>query len=87
MPEIHVEIRLKANWPTEAEMELRHVIEDAIEEQSIGEVVQAGSGLGIAELYVEVPESEAGTALKAIEAIAKANGAEQITKVTLLDDG
>lgn len=55
--EIRVQIRFAgAGFPSEEELDLRHTLEDMIEDRGIGEVVDAGAGLGVVDLAVAVSE-------------------------------
>jgi hypothetical protein len=64
--EIQISIKLIGDgFASPTEMIDRDLIEETIEEQGIGEIVQAGSGMGFMDLAVEV--SDATTALATLE--------------------
>jgi hypothetical protein len=54
MKEVHVQIRLRSEgFPSQEEMDLRDQVEEFIEAKALGEVVDAGSGLGTMDLRIE----------------------------------
>ena len=62
--EIEIAIRLEGEgFATHDELELRDVVEDWIKQQNLGEIVDAGSGLGFMNLAVEVGDAPAALAL------------------------
>ena len=66
LAEIQIAIRLEGDgFATSDELELRDVIEDWITAQNLGQIVDAGSGLGVMNLAVEV--SDATAALEQLE--------------------
>ena len=55
--EIHIQIRIKGDgFASPAELDQRNQLEDEITERKIGEVVDAGSGMGVMDLSVEVTD-------------------------------
>ena len=63
--EIHISIKIKENFPNQEEQSLGEKIEDLIQENDVGEVVDSGAGLGVMDIFVE-PKDE-----KSIEKIKK----------------
>jgi hypothetical protein len=64
MKEVHVQIRLPSEgFPTPAQMDLRDRIEEFIEAKALGEVVDAGSGLGAMDLRIEAPSPKKAVAI------------------------
>jgi hypothetical protein len=56
---IEIQIKLQGDgFPTPEELEVRHKLEDTIEERNIGEVVDAGGGGGVMDVGVEVEDGE-----------------------------
>ena len=56
MKEVHVQIRLPSEgFPSQEQMDLRDRVEAFIEARALGEVVDAGSGLGTMDLRIEAP--------------------------------
>jgi hypothetical protein len=56
MKEVHVQIRLPSDgFPSQEQMDLRDEVEAFIEAKALGEVVDAGSGLGTMDLRIEAP--------------------------------
>jgi len=57
--EIHVQMKLQGDgFLIRAELTTRNKIEDLIMERQIGEIVDAGAGLGVADIYIEVEDVE-----------------------------
>ena len=66
--EVRIQIRCEGTgFPTGNELEIRNTLEELIEERGIGEVVDAGSGLGVMDLAVAVANPEA--ALRSINTL------------------
>lgn len=62
--EMQIAIRLEGEGlASQDELELRDVVEDWITQQNLGEIVDAGSGLGLMNLAVEVGDAPAALAL------------------------
>ena len=75
MPEIHIEIRCGGDgFPSPDELAMRHAFEDAIADADVGEVVDAGGGMGVMDVYVEV--EDVASALSEAKAIVKRLGLE-----------
>jgi hypothetical protein len=56
MKEVHVQIRLPSEgFPSQEQMDVRDQVEEFIEAKALGEVVDAGSGLGTMDLRIEAP--------------------------------
>ena len=63
MPEIHITIRYDgAGLPSQAELATRHQLEDALEDEEVGEVVDAGGGMGVMDIYLDVDDVPAALA-------------------------
>lgn len=55
--EIHIQIKLKGDkFASPEEFDERNQLEDEIEKRKIGQVVDAGSGMGVMDLSVEVAD-------------------------------
>jgi hypothetical protein len=79
---IEIQIKLQGDgFPTPEELEVRHKLEDTIEERNIGEVVDAGGGGGVMDVGVEVEDGE--KAMNEIQNIVRELKIEDITKVQL----
>ncbi len=64
MPEIHIEIRCEGDgFPTPQELAKRHELEEALEAAEIGDVVDAGGGEGVMDVFVEVDDANAAVAM------------------------
>jgi hypothetical protein len=73
--EIRIQIRSdRDGFPTEAEQDLRHTLENLVEERGIGEIVDAGSGMGVLDIAVAVSRPK--EALRAIRALMAELGIE-----------
>lgn len=67
LSEIHIQIKIKGDgFASPEELRERNGLEEEIEKRMIGEVVDAGSGMGVMDLAVEVADP-----LKAQEQILK----------------
>ena len=59
-PEVRIQIRCEGTgFPTEDELDLRYTLEELIKDRGIGEVVDAGSGMGVMDLAVAAENPEA----------------------------
>jgi hypothetical protein len=57
MPEVHIQIKIQGDgFASEEELKKRNDLEDAIEAQKLGEIVDAGTGMGVMDLFVEVAD-------------------------------
>jgi hypothetical protein len=79
--EIEIRIELSATWPTEAESDMRNKIEDQVVGNKLGQVVDAGSGLGEMDIWVRVPRASAAEALESIRAVVQ--GINQMERSTI----
>ena len=80
MPEIHIEIQCDGDgFPSVEELEKRYELEDALAAAEVGEVVDAGGGMGVMDVYVDVPD--AAVAVAKTKEIVKRLGLESRTKV------
>ena len=60
MAETHIQIRCDGNgFPSPEELNTRYALEDAIDEAGIGEIVDAGGGMGVMDIFVEVADPSA----------------------------
>jgi hypothetical protein len=63
MPEIHITIRYDgAGLPSLAELAARRQLEDALEDEEVGDVVDAGGGMGVMDIYLDVDDVPAALA-------------------------
>jgi hypothetical protein len=80
MSEIHIEIKCDGDgFPSSAELAKRHAVEDALAEADIGEVVDAGGGMGVMDIYVDV--KDVAVAMAKTKEIVKRLGLESRTKI------
>jgi hypothetical protein len=55
MPEIHIQIKCEGDgFPSADELESRNELEDALMEAEVGEIVDAGGGMGVMDIYIDV---------------------------------
>lgn len=60
MAEIHIQIRYDGDgFPSSNELHTRYALEDAIDQAGIGEIVDAGGGMGVMDIFVEVADPSA----------------------------
>jgi hypothetical protein len=60
MAEIHIQIRCTGTgFPSADELNQRYQLEDAIDEAGIGQIVDAGGGMGVMDVFVEVADPTA----------------------------
>jgi hypothetical protein len=84
MPEIHIQLKCDGDgFPSSDELAKRHAIEDAINDAEVGEVVDAGGGMGVMDVYVDV--EDVSVAMAKITEIVKTLGLESRTTVTAPD--
>jgi hypothetical protein len=76
--EIHVEIKM-SNQELSKELELRWFVEEFIMKQGIGEVVDAGTGPDVMDIFVDV--NEASVAINSLEKFVKKHSLQD--RVTL----
>jgi hypothetical protein len=80
--EIQISIKLTGDgFPSPEEMDARDQLEENIEEQSIGNVVHAGGGMGFMDLAVEVTDPTA--SLRALEKLISELGLTERTTLTV----
>lgn len=80
MSEIHIEIKCDGDgFPSSAELAKRHAVEDALAEAEVGEVVDAGGGRGVMDIYVDV--KDVAVAMAKTKAIVKRLGLESRTRI------
>jgi hypothetical protein len=82
--EIHIQLRLEEEFPDPEELSARHQLEDALEEEGIGSVVDAGAGGGVMDIYVEVKDAAA--ALPEIHRLLEEHGWDDVAKVSAVKD-
>lgn len=76
--EIHIQMRLRGQgFPSPDELQLRYELEDALEDQGVGEVVEAGAGGGVMDIFLEVEDSN--LAMLAARRMVEAQGLKEIT--------
>jgi hypothetical protein len=80
--EIHIQIKLKEDrfFPSSEELQIRYKLEDTLEKQ-VGEIVDAGAGMGVMDIFVEVAHPD--SSLKIIQSLLKEFQIEDITTVTV----
>jgi hypothetical protein len=80
MSEIHIEIKCDGDgFPSSAELAKRHAVEDALAEADVGEVVDAGGGMGVMDIYIDVKDVAA--AMAKTQEIVKRLGLEGRTRI------
>jgi hypothetical protein len=58
--QFHIEIKLKGDGvPTDDDLRLRHELEDWILDQGVGEIFDAGAGLGVMDISIETTSEDA----------------------------
>jgi hypothetical protein len=77
VPEIHIEIKLSGEFPSDEELYYSDMLEDLIHEREIGDVVGAGAGMGARELEIKVKNGN--RALKQLQALLVELHLDQIT--------
>ena len=59
MMEIHIQIKIQGDgFPSPEELDLRHELEDWIEDNGVGVVVDAGAGGGVMDIFIEPSDME-----------------------------
>ena len=77
--EIHVELRIGGDgFPAAEQLRIRHELEDCIHDNGIGQVVDAGAGRGVMDIFVEASSDRA---LDAIERLIAERGLSQVASV------
>lgn len=80
MPEIHIEISCDGDGlPSAHELAMRRELEDALETAEVGDIVDAGGGMGVMDIYLEVTDAE--VAVSQTKAIVKRLGLSDRTTV------
>ncbi len=80
MLEIHIQIDCDGEGlPTAHELAMRRALEAALETAEVGEVVDAGGGMGVMDIYLDVDDAE--TALSRATSIVKELGLADRTTV------
>ena len=54
--EVHVQVKVAGQFATKPELELRNALEDLLASKGLGEVVDAGTGLGVMDLFLETDQ-------------------------------
>lgn len=81
MPEIHIQIKCAGDgFPSSEELASRHALEDALLEAEVGEIVDAGGGMGVMDVYLDVEDVAA--AMATATEIVKRLGLENRAKIT-----
>jgi hypothetical protein len=53
--EIHIQIKLKGDgFPSKEELQIRNQLENLIEENRVGEIIDIGAGTGVMDIFIEV---------------------------------
>lgn len=80
MSEIHIKIQCDGDgFPSPEELTQRHSLEDALADADVGEVVDAGGGMGVMDIYVEVKDVD--VALSKTQEIVQRLGLESRTTI------
>jgi hypothetical protein len=75
MTEIHIQIHCDGDgFPSSSELAVRHAVEDALGDAEVGEVVDAGGGMGVMDIYLAV--DDVASAVSKAKAIVKRLGLE-----------
>jgi hypothetical protein len=81
MHEVRVEIRFADDGFPDAELlEKRDALEDFIVGRGLGEFLDAGSGTGVVELFVETPDVDA--LIEAVRPVVRDLGIAHMTRIT-----
>ena len=60
MAEIHIQIKCDGDgFPSSDELANRHALEDALLEAELGEIVDAGGGMGVMDVFIDVEDVSA----------------------------
>jgi hypothetical protein len=80
VPEIHIQISCDGDgFPSTSELAKRHELEDALAKAEVGEVVDAGGGMGVMDIYLDVDDVT--TAVSKAKAIVERLGLADRTTV------
>ena len=58
MVEVHVQIRVRGQFADDQELAVRNALEDLLTSKGLGEVVDAGSGMGVMDLALETGQPD-----------------------------
>ncbi|MBH25191.1 MAG: hypothetical protein CMH57_12205 [Myxococcales bacterium] len=84
--ELHIQIKLDGDGlPDMDALDLRYTLEDRIEDLGYGEVIEAGGGLGVMDIFVQVDDPD--TAEEGIATLVAALKLSDVTRVTRIDEG
>jgi hypothetical protein len=82
--EIHICVRCGGDgFPSADELSTRYALEDAIVEANVGEIVTAGAGAGVMDVFLTVRDEHA--ALSAVHAIVERLNLAARTTVSVLE--
>lgn len=76
--EVDIIITIEDDFPSSDELAVRHRLEDAIVEQKLGKITDAGTGMGAMDLALRVPS---GAKLKKLKALLEEQGLADRTKL------
>lgn len=76
--EVDIIITIEDDFPSSDELAVRHRLEDAIVEQKLGKITDAGAGMGAMDLALRVPS---GAKLKKLKALLEEQGLADRTKL------
>ncbi len=84
--ERHIQIKIQGDgFPTSDELAARHHLEDLITAANIGQIVDAGSGMGVMDIYIKV--SDPTTAQPVVQTLVDQWGLTPITTIRLVTTG
>ena len=82
--QIHIEFKLTGDgFPNADELRLRHELEDWILDRALGDIVDAGAGRGVMDIYVETSREDA---QRQIEQHLAARKTSVVAKVRRVED-
>ncbi len=85
MREVHIEIRFgEDGFPSPEMLALRNQIEDFIDDGELGEIVDAGSGMGVMDIYVSVSDPD--SFIATVKEFVTGLGAEAATTYSVRDE-